>query len=333
MKKSSILKNVALLFLIVVLILSASILTGCGSGTSFYIGDYLETDYFKYYTSVGAGRREYVCIRGLTDKGKELEYVVFPESIDGIPVTKIAIHTSDSKAKKAYISTSIISLHVPYWTTVSKEPVKLIDQRFTYSLENSINTPWTYVSEYAEKVLVEKFNNFYLIANLCYLYNYEDSPNGGQWFVDDLDEGERIGYILVSPECKNCGELYAAVCGAGRALGFVCAPSLLQYTVRDCVDVKPDLDTYKTNRDIFYGALTSYGYTVVPPDGAFYLFVKSPEPDAYAFCERAKKYELLLVPGDDFGCKGYVRICYCVSREQIENSLSAFKALIEEYNK
>ena len=199
MKKSSIVKNVVLLFLIVALILSASILTGCGSGTSFYIGDYLETDYFKYYTSVGAGRREYVCIRGLTDKGKELEYVVFPESIDGIPVTKIAIHTSDSKAKKAYISTSIISLHVPYWTTVSKEPVKLIDQRFTYSLENSINTPWTYVSEYAEKVLVEKFNNFYLIANLCYLYNYEDSPNGGQWFVDDLDEGERIGYIPPDP--------------------------------------------------------------------------------------------------------------------------------------
>ena len=99
------------------------------------------------------------------------------------------------------------------------------------------------------------------------------------------------------------------------------------------MDVKPVLDTYKTNRDIFYGALTSYGYTVVPPDGAFYLFVKSPEPDAYAFCERAKKYELLLVPGDDFGCKGYVRICYCVSREQIENSLPAFRALIEEYNK
>lgn len=163
---------------------------------------------------------------------------------------------------------------------------------------------------------------FYKNTVVCYSYSKSFSL-----------PGERIGYILVSPECKGCGELYAAVCGAGRALGFVCAPSLLQYTVRDCVDVKPDLDTYKTNRDIFYGALTSYGYTVVPPDGAFYLFVKSPEPDAYAFCERAKKYELLLVPGDDFGCKGYVRICYCVSREQIENSLPAFRALIEEYNK
>ena len=199
MKKSSIVKNVALLFLIVALILSASILTGCGSGIDFYIGDYLETDYFKYYTSVGAERRQYVCIKGLTDKGKELEYVVFPESIDGIPVTKIAMYTSDSKAKKAYIPTSIISFHVLNWTTVNIEPLKLIDQRFTYSRKNSMKTPRTYVSEYAEKVLVEKFNNFYFIANLCYLYNYEDSPNGGQWFVDDLDEGERIGYIPSEP--------------------------------------------------------------------------------------------------------------------------------------
>lgn len=199
MNKSSIVKNIVLLFLIVVLILSASILTGCGSGIDFYIGDYLETDYFKYYTAVGAERRQYVCIKGLTDKGKELEYVVFPESIDGIPVTKIAMYTSDSKAKKAYIPTSIISFHVLNWTTVNIEPLKLIDQRFTYSLKNSMKTPRTYVSEYAEKVLVEKFNNFYFIANLCYLYNYEDSPNGGQWFVDDLDEGERIGYIPSEP--------------------------------------------------------------------------------------------------------------------------------------
>ena len=198
MKKSSIVKNVALLFLIVALILSASILTGCGPGVYHLMNanEYSQTDDYVYYVS---SYDNYVCITGLTDRGKELEYVVFPESIDGIPVTKISMYTSDSKAKKAYIPTGITLLHIPNWTTVSKEPVKLIDQRFTYSLENSINTPWTYVSEYAEKVLVEKFNNFYLIANLCYLYNYEDSPNGGQWFVDDLDEGERIGYIPPDP--------------------------------------------------------------------------------------------------------------------------------------
>lgn len=143
--------------------------------------------------------------------------------------------------------------------------------------------------------------------------------------------GERIGYIFVSPNICNSSEIYAAVCGAGRSLGFVCAPSLLQYTVGECVDVLPDLTVYRKNRDLFLNALTEFGYTVVPPDGAFYLFVKSPEEDAYAFCERAKKYELLLIPSNDFGCKGYVRICYCVSTEQIERALPKFKALIEEY--
>ena len=93
----------------------------------------------------------------------------------------------------------------------------------------------------------------------------------------------------------------------------------------------PDLTVYRKNRDLLLNSLTEYGYTVVPPDGAFYLFVKSPEEDATAFCERAKKYELLLVPSDDFGCKGYVRICYCVETKQIERALPKFKALIEEY--
>lgn len=143
--------------------------------------------------------------------------------------------------------------------------------------------------------------------------------------------GERIGYIFVSPNANNSGEIYAAVCGAGRSLGFVCAPSLLQYTVGECADVLPDLTVYRKNRDLFLDALTEYGYTVVPPDGAFYLFVKSPEEDAYAFCERAKKYELLLVPSDDFGCKGYVRICYCVETDRIKRALPKFKALMEEY--
>lgn len=143
--------------------------------------------------------------------------------------------------------------------------------------------------------------------------------------------GERIGYIFVSPNAQNSAEVYAAVCGAGRSLGFVCAPSLLQYTVGECVDLLPDITVYRKNRDLLSNSLADYGYTVVPPDGAFYLFVKSPEEDACAFCERAKKYELLLVPSDDFGCKGYVRICYCVETDQIKRALPKFKALMEEY--
>ena len=143
--------------------------------------------------------------------------------------------------------------------------------------------------------------------------------------------GERIGYVFVSPKAKDCRTLYAAVCGAGRALGFVCAPSLLQYTVAKLVGQTADIDVYKKNRDLLADALREYGYTVAQPDGAFYLFVKSPESDANAFCEKAKKYELLLVPGDDFGYCGYVRISYCVATEMIEKSLSSFQKLINEY--
>ena len=143
--------------------------------------------------------------------------------------------------------------------------------------------------------------------------------------------GERIGYIFVSPKVVNCGDVYAAVCGAGRALGYVCAPSLMQYTIAKCLDKTADVSIYEANRKVLYDALTEYGYTVIKPDGAFYMFVKSPVDDANEFCEMAKKYELLLVPSDDFGVKGFVRISYCVSPEQIKNSLPSFKKLIEEY--
>jgi aspartate aminotransferase len=145
--------------------------------------------------------------------------------------------------------------------------------------------------------------------------------------------GERIGYIFVSPKVINCGDVYAAVCGAGRALGYVCAPSLMQYTIAKCLDKTADVSIYEANRKMLYDALTEYGYTVIKPDGAFYMFVKSPEADANKFCEVAKKYELLLVPSDDFGVNGFVRISYCVSPEQIQNSLPAFKKLYEEYKK
>ncbi len=143
--------------------------------------------------------------------------------------------------------------------------------------------------------------------------------------------GERIGYIFVSPRMDNAGDVFAAVCGAGRALGFVCAPSLLQYTIGECLNETANIDAYRKNRDLFYGTLTDIGYTVARPDGAFYLFMKALEPDAYAFCERAKKYELLLVPSDSFGFEGYVRLAYCVAYDTIERALPAFRALYNDY--
>lgn len=145
--------------------------------------------------------------------------------------------------------------------------------------------------------------------------------------------GERIGYIFVNPDAEHAKELYLAICGAGRALGYVCAPSLFQKMVARCQGVTSDVSVYEGNRDLLAGALREYGYSCVRPDGAFYLFVKALEPNANAFCERAKKYGLLLVPGDDFGCAGYVRIAYCVSPDMIRRSLPAFKSLAEEYGK
>jgi len=143
--------------------------------------------------------------------------------------------------------------------------------------------------------------------------------------------GERIGYILVSPTCPDGAEVFAAVCGAGRSLGFVCAPSLWQRVIARCLAVPANVEEYRKNGTVLAEALTRMGYTVTPPEGAFYLFVKSPEEDAGAFCERAKKYELLLVPSDSFGVKGFVRIAYCVSHETILKSLPAFEKLMEEY--
>ena len=145
--------------------------------------------------------------------------------------------------------------------------------------------------------------------------------------------GERIGYVLVSNQMEDADDIYAAVCGAGRALGYVCAPSLFQYLIGRCLGRTSDISIYKKNRDILYSGLKQMGFECAKPDGAFYLFIKALEPDAAAFCEKAKKHELLLVPGDGFGCPGYARISYCVRTDQIEASLPAFEKLAAEYKK
>ena len=171
-----------------------------------------------------------------------------------------------------------------------------------------------------DDTLVPYIPNYYEDTVVCYSYSKSLSL-----------PGERIGYILVSSQMPDARDVYAAVCGAGRSMGYVCAPSMLQRTVAACDGTPPDLSAYDRNRKLLYGALTEMGYEAVQPKGAFYLFMKALEPDAAAFAERAKKYELLLVPSDDFGVKGYVRLAYCVSHEQIERSLPAFRRLMEEY--
>ena len=173
---------------------------------------------------------------------------------------------------------------------------------------------------YDENVKVPFIPNFYDETIVCYSFSKSLSL-----------PGERIGYVAVSEKCTEWRRLFAAICGAGRSLGFVCAPSLFQKIVPECIGKTADISVYKKNRDILVNALTGYGFDVVRPDGAFYLFVKSPEKDATAFCEKAKKYELLLVPSDSFSFSGYVRIAYCVGTDMINRSLPAFRALAAEY--
>ena len=292
------------------------------------------------YMTCGAAASLTVTLNALINSGDEViipapffpEYRVFAENAGARVVTVLcrepdfqldikAIESAVTEKTKAII---INSPNNPTGAVFSPDTIKALSdmldkKQAKYGTDIYIiaDEPYRELSYGAEVPYIPKY-----YANTVVCYSYSKSLSL---------PGERIGYIFIPEDAADCKKLYAAVCGAGRALGFVCAPSLMQYTVAECTDVLPDVSAYKENRDLLFGALTDYGYEAVPPDGAFYLFVKSPEPDAYAFCERAKKYELLLVPSDDFGCEGYVRISYCVTAEQIEKSLPAFKALIEEY--
>ena len=292
------------------------------------------------YMTCGAAASLTVTLNALINSGDEViipapffpEYRVFAESVGAHVVTVMcrepdfqldikAIESAVTEKTKAII---INSPNNPTGAVFSPDTIKalsdmLVRKQAEYGTDIYIiaDEPYRELSYGAEVPYIPKY-----YANTAVCYSYSKSLSL---------PGERIGYIFIPESANNSKKLYAAVCGAGRALGFVCAPSLMQYTVAECTDALPDISTYKKNRDLLFGALTDYGYKAVAPDGAFYLFVKSPEPDANAFCERAKKYELLLVPSDDFGCPGYVRISYCVTAEQIEKSLPAFKALIEEY--
>ena len=292
------------------------------------------------YMTCGAAASLTVTLNALINSGDEViipapffpEYRVFAENAGARVVTVMcrepdfqlnikAIESAVTEKTKAII---INSPNNPTGAVFSPDTVKALSdmldkKQAEYGTDIYIiaDEPYRELSYGAEVPYIPKY-----YANTVVCYSYSKSLSL---------PGERIGYIFIPESAKDSKKLYAAVCGAGRALGFVCAPSLMQYTLEECTDVLPDVSAYKENRDLLFGALTDYGYEAVPPDGAFYLFVKSPEPDANAFCERAKKYELLLVPSDDFGCKGYVRISYCVTAEQIEQSLPALKALIEEY--
>lgn len=261
-------------------------------------------EYRVFAEKAGAVLREVPCIPG----SFRIDFEALAAAIS--PKTKAAIINSPNNPTGAVIPAE----------DLTRLGELLAAKEAEYGTEIFLISDEPYRALVYDAVQVPYVPSFYHRTLVCYSYSKALSL-----------PGERIGYILVPPQMPDATMVYAAVCGAGRALGFVCAPSLMQYTVAACGDATADLSVYETNRALLTAGLGEIGYSFTNPDGAFYLFVKALEEDAAAFCEKAKEFELLLVPSDSFGVKGYVRISYCVSTEQIRAALPAFRALYESY--
>ena len=318
------------------------------AGVRSYIADYINSTYGDsvsandFYLTVGAAASLTITLTAILNEGDEViliapffpEYRVFVERTGARVVVvdseKGSLQPDIGAIEAAFTErTRAIIVNYPNNPTgaVVTEEKAMALGRLVSRMSEKYSNPVYLISDEPYRELV------YDGVTVPYLPKYCDNTIVCYSFSKSLSlPGERIGYIMVSPRCTDHNAVYEAVCGAGRALGFVCAPSLFQYMIPHVLGKVSDLGVYSENRRLLYSALTDMGYTAVKPDGAFYLFVKSPEADAKAFCERARKYELLLVPSDSFGCSGYVRISYCVRTEQIKRAIPAFRALFESYN-
>lgn len=292
------------------------------------------------YMSVGAAAALTCSLTAIVNAGEEVivpapyfpEYKVFIERCGGV-IREVACDKNfqlDIEAIGAAINEKTAAIIInspnnPTGAVFSEENIKALAELLRESEEKYSRTIYLISDEpYRELVYDGVF--------VPYLTKYYDDTLVCYSFSKSLSlPGERIGYVLVCPRCKDFIATYQAICGAGRALGFVCAPSLLQKLLPYCLGATADVEIYDRNRRLLLEKLTEYGYEMVRPEGAFYLFLKSPSGDATEFAERAKKHEILIVPSDDFGCGGYARISYCVKTEQIERALPAFKALIDSY--
>ena len=295
------------------------------------------------YMTCGAAASLTVTLNALCEKGDEFillapffpEYSVFVKAAGGTPVvvpfdekTFAPELTALEKAVTPHTKGIIVnSPNNPSGAVYSRKTLEKIADILSAAGEK-FGTHIVLIADEPYRELV------YDDIEVPYLMNiYPDTVVCYSWSKSLSMPGERIGYIALSPELTEKEAVYAAVCGAGRALGYVCAPALFQRIAAACVNELPDIEAYRRNRDLIYSSLTEMGYDCVHPDGAFYLFVRSLEPDANAFSDRAKNYGLLIVPGDTFGAPGYVRISYCVGYEMIKRSLPAFRALIDSYKK
>ena len=295
------------------------------------------------YMTCGAAASLSICLKAICNAGDEVlvlapyftEYNVFINNagaklVSVAPMEKtfqVDIEDFENKITKKTKAVIINSPNNPSGVVYSHETLQKMTDVLKKMQQKFGSTIFVIADEpYRELV----YNN----VKVPYLMDYYDNTMVCYSFSKSLSlPGERIGYIAVCPRANDERKLYFAVCGAGRSLGYVCAPSLFQQVVRDCIDVKVNVDAYQKNRNLLLDGLTKIGYECVRPDGAFYLFVKSLSNDAFEFYERAKKQEVLVVPCDDFGVKGYVRIAYCVPYERIKKALPAFEKIFNEYNK
>ena len=298
----------------------------------------------NFYMTVGAAASLTISLKALAEQGTD-EFIVFspffPEYrvfVEGVGAKLVVVESDpkdfqiDKEAFRLAVTPHtkgviVNSPNNPSGVVLTEECIQgicqvLEEKQKEYGKEIFLIADEPYRELVYGDVKVPYLMNYYDNTLVCYSYSKSLSL-----------PGERIGYIAVSDHIKDWKNVYAAVCGAGRVLGYVCAPSLFQKVIARCQGQVSDVSVYKKNRDILYNALTEYGYRCIKPDGAFYLFVESLEKDAAAFSEKAKEFELLLVPADSFGTPGFVRISYCVSTKQIEDSLPAFKKLAESYGK
>ncbi len=247
--------------------------------------------------------------------------VVVPADTEHFQINLEALEAAITPNTQAVI---VNSPNNPAGTVYTAETITALGQLLTRKGEEYGHPIYILADEpYRELVYdgveVSFIPNLYKNTIVCYSYSKSLSL-----------PGERIGYICVPDACEDSKELYAAVAGAARAGGHVCAPSLWQKVIARCAHLRPDLAAYDKNRKELQDGLTKMGYTMASPDGAFYLFVKAPGGDDIAFSDKAKAKNLLVVPGTGFGCPGWFRICYCVSHDMIMRSLPVFAELMEQ---
>ena len=251
------------------------------------------------------------------------KFTVIPADTEKFQINLDLLEKSISKSTKAII---INSPNNPSGVIYSEDTLKSL-ANILEKKQEEFNTSIYLISDEPYREIV--YDN----AKVPCILNYYNNSFIGYSYSKSLSlPGERIGYVVVSSLMESFSDVVNSLNVANRILGFVNAPSLFQKVIAKCIDAEVDVNVYKKNRDLLYNHLTSIGFSCIKPEGAFYLFPKSPIEDDKKFCDIAKQFNLLLVPGSAFGCPGFFRISYCVSYNKIEKSLPSFTKLAKLYN-